>query len=365
MIKTRVSRVRKLIKKQGLDALVVSLPVNRRYLSGYSAEDGQWGESSGWLVIAHTALVLITDARYGLSAQEQATLYDLRLHQKGLAVETAAVCADLGVKRLGLEAEGMLLEWQLELSRQMSGVELIPTRGLVSAVRVIKDPGEVATMEASLAIMEKVLGRLLDQGLEGKSELELALALMRGVEDAGADGPAFDPIVAAGPAAAEPHAVPGATVIAPGQLVLFDVGARLNGYCSDLSRTVVAGGWQEADQRFHQVYQVVREAQLAALEGIRPGMTGSQADALAREVISEAGYGEYFNHSLGHGVGLATHEAPSLSPRANQALRPGMVFTIEPGIYLPGWGGIRLEQMAVMENDGCRLLNHLDHFLPA
>ena len=365
MIKTRLAKARELIGKQDLEALVVSLPVNRRYLSGYTPDDGQWGESSGWLVIAATAAVLITDSRYGLTAREQAGLFELRLHKQGLAREAAAVCADLGIKRLGLEAEGMLLDWQLELAKHAPDVELKPTRGLVSALRVIKDPREVWAMERSLGLMEQVLDQVLDQGLEGRSERELALMLNRMVEDAGGDGPAFPPIVAAGPAAAEPHAEPGPKVISAGEPVLFDVGARVEGYCSDMSRTVVAGGWDRADARFREVYQVVRRAQLAAIEGIRPGMTGAEADALARDLIKDAGYGAQFNHSLGHGVGLATHEAPSLSPNSPQELRPGMIFTIEPGIYLPGWGGIRLEQMVALEPEGCRLLNRLDRFLPA
>lgn len=362
MIKMRLARLRRLLVKQRLDGLLVSLPANRRYLSGFTPADGQLGESCGSLLITQRDALLLTDFRYQLTAQAQASYLEVRIYRQGLAQELAGLAGQLGVKRLGLEAEALLVDQHQRLAAALTGVELVPTRGLVAGLRVKKDPEELRQITASLALMERVLDQVLSGDLMGKSERQLASQLMRAVEDQGGEGPAFPPIVASGPNGAEPHAEPGERVIQAGEPVIFDVGAQVGGYLSDISRTVVAGGLELAGEQFRQVYAVVRQAQLKAIQEIKPGMTGSEADALAREVIAQAGYGERFGHSLGHGVGLYTHEAPSLGPNSRDILEAGMVFTIEPGIYLPGWGGVRLEQMVVLTPMGCRLLNGLDRF---
>lgn len=362
MIKMRLARLRRLLAKQKLDGLLVSLPANRRYLSGFTPADGQLGESSGCLLITQRDALLLTDFRYQLTAQEQAACFEVRVYRQGLAQELAGLAGRLGLKRLGVEAEALLLEQHQRLATALAGVELTPTRGLVAGLRVLKDPEELRRISASLALMERVLDQALSQDLVGVSERQLALSLMRAVEDQGGEGPAFPPIVASGPNGAEPHAEPGERVIQAGDPVIFDVGAQVGGYLSDISRTVVAGGLERADDTFRRVYAVVRQAQNKAMAEIRPGMTGQEADALAREVIAQAGFGERFGHSLGHGVGLYTHEAPSLGPNSRDVLEPGMVFTIEPGIYLPGWGGVRLEEMVALTPTGCRPLNGLDRF---
>ncbi|MFH1035304.1 MAG: aminopeptidase P family protein [Pseudomonadota bacterium] len=362
MIKMRLARLRRLIKAQGLDGLLVTLPANRRYLSGFSPDDGQLGESSGALLITQADALLLTDFRYELTARQQAVYFGVHIYRRGLADELQGLAARLNLKRLGFEDAALLVAQHQRLAQALAGVELVPTKGLVAGLRLKKDPAELASLERSLALMEKVLDEVLDGELVGQSERQLALQLVRGVEDLGGEGPAFPPIVASGPNAAEPHAEPGQRIIQAGETVIFDVGAKLEGYHSDISRTVVAGGLEQADQRFAQVYATVRQAQLTALEAIRPGMTGGQADAIAREVIEQAGFGERFGHSLGHGVGLYTHEAPSVGPNSTDVLQTGMVFTLEPGIYLPGWGGVRLEQMVVLEPQGCRLINRLDRF---
>lgn len=362
MIKRRLARLRQIIENQGLDALLISLPANRRYLSGFLPDDGQPGETSGMLLISQSAAALLTDFRYELSAREQAPLLETVIYRQNQAKEMAVLARDWGIKRLGFEAEALLVLQHQRLAAEMEGIDLISTTGLTGRLRLYKDPAEMRALRASLALMEGVLQEVLQGDLVGRTELEVARQITRAVEDAGAQGDAFAPIVAAGPSGAEPHAEPGPRVIEAGQPIIFDVGAKVDGYCSDISRSVVAGGLDQADERFKEVYAVVRRAQVAAIEGIRPGMTGSEADALAREVIKEAGYGERFGHSLGHGVGLLTHEGPSVSPNSSPKLEPGMVFTIEPGIYLPGWGGIRLEQMVELTQDGCRLLNGLEDF---
>jgi Xaa-Pro aminopeptidase len=190
----------------------------------------------------------------------------------------------------------------------------------------------------------------------------VATQITRAIEDAGADGVGFEPLVACGPTAAEPHAVPGEKLIQKGDMVLFDVGAKLNGYISDMSRTIIAGGPELADAQFKEVYSTVRKAQLKAIAEIKPGMSGDEAHRIAAQVIEDAGYGDNFGHSLGHGVGLITHEPPKVGPNSEDILLPGMVFTVEPGIYLEGWGGVRLEDIVEMTGSGCRLMNELDHY---
>jgi Xaa-Pro aminopeptidase len=362
MIKKRLARLRAQIQVADLDGLLVTLPANRRYLSGFQHDDGQWGESSGALLVTPNQALILTDFRYALSAKEQAPYFTTCIYPQGLDRELVRIAGEARIRRLGFESDGLLVSTERRLAEALKGVELIPTSNMVSSLRHCKDPGETRLVERSLALMEKVLAQTLKADLVGKTERELALGLIRATEDAGAEEAAFAPIVASGPKGAEPHATPGPRKIKPGDPVVFDVGAKLDGYISDISRTVVAGGLEQADQKFLQVYPVVRRAQMRAIAEIRPGMTGKEADAIAREVIAEAGFGAGFGHSLGHGVGLATHEAPSLGPNSKDRLEAGMIFTIEPGIYLPGWGGVRLEQMVELTSLGCRLLNQLDDF---
>jgi Xaa-Pro aminopeptidase len=208
--------------------------------------------------------------------------------------------------------------------------------------------------------MEKSLRRVMNEDVAGKEEIYIARRLARTVEAMGGDGLSFAAIVASGPNGAEPHAHAGQKLIAPDQPLVIDAGAYYRKYASDITRTYLPQG--EGDKKWRAVYPVVRQALQAAIEGIRPGMQGHEADDIARQIITNAGYGRNFGHSLGHGVGLMVHEAPSLSPRSREVLKPGMVFTLEPGIYIPGWGGIRLEQMVELTPPGCRLLNRLDDF---
>ena len=362
MIKSRLAKLRAFLTQQGLDALLVTLPANRRYLSGFAAEDGQWGESSGALLICRSAALLLTDFRYELTARAQAPYYETLIYHQGLPALLAPVLAELGVKTLAYESEAMLDLWRRRIESRLEGVEMVPTEGLVAQWRVIKNSEEIKALAASLGIMERVLDQMLATDLVGRKEREVALAMARAVEDAGAEGVAFPLLVASGPNGAEPHAESGERVIQRGDPVVFDVGARLHGYCSDLSRTVVAGDPEEADERFKEIYALTLKAKQRAHAQIEVGMSGGQADQIARQVIDEGGYGPRFGHSLGHGVGLATHEEPRVGPRADDELKPGMVFTIEPGIYLPGLGGVRLEDMVLLTEEGCQRLGSLDRF---
>lgn len=356
MIKKRLSRLRSLIQQKELDGLLVSLPANRRYLSGFMPDDGQIGESSGHLLVTASGAFLLTDFRYQLTAQEQAEYLQTVIYTRGLAHSLGQLAGEMRVKKLGFEADALLVSQYQMLQKALPEVELQPTTGFVSRLRKYKDAAELEALEKSAILMERVLDPIMNGPLVGRSEREVAIEIVRAIEDNGGDGPAFAPIVASGPNAAEPHAEPGPRIIAEGETVLFDVGAQLDGYHSDMSRTVIAGGLTKAHDKFKKIYSTVRQAQLTALELIVPGLLGAEADAIARDIINDAGYQGMFGHSLGHGIGLATHEAPSVGPNSEDMLTEGMVFTIEPGIYEAGWGGVRLEIMVALEPQGCRLI---------
>jgi len=260
-----------------------------------------------------------------------------------------------GIKTLGLEAHHLSLAAYTLLQEALrDGPHLVPTEGLVEGQRQVKEPGEQALMEKAARIADKAIDHVIPHLKPGAVERELAWELEKSMRESGSEPLPFDPILASGPESAMPHARPTTRALAEKEPVLIDIGARVQGYGSDLSRTFPVGG---ADEEFKKVYAIVLEAQESALSGIRPGMKGEEADRLAREVIQRAGYGESFGHGLGHGVGLAPHEAPHLGPSSQDILEKGMVFTVEPGIYIPGWGGVRIEDMVVLEEDGPRLLS--------
>ena len=356
----RLTALRALLRERGLDALLVSCPENRRYLSGFSAGDSHLNESSGFLFISQEAAVLLTDFRYRDWAQAEAPNFEVRVYRQGLAKELIALVQEVGSSRVGFEASFLVYGAYDKICREAEGAGLsaawLPQENLVEQLRAVKDPEEVKLIRQSLAITERVLvqcGAALRPGL---TEREVAWRLEQALREAGAEAPSFPPMVAAGPNAARPHHQPGERPLQAGEPIIIDMGAVYQGYCSDMTRTFYLG---EPDARFKEIYRIVRQAQVAAEKGLRAGLTTVEADALAREMITAAGYGEAFGHSLGHGVGLAVHEHPSLSPVPERAvpLQAGMITTVEPGIYLPEWGGVRLEDMVLIQPDGARLLN--------
>jgi Xaa-Pro aminopeptidase len=232
--------------------------------------------------------------------------------------------------------------------------EPVPLLDLVEGMRVIKSEEEIQQLKKSVLLNEQVFRAVHKTIAPGMTEIEIALALEQTMRKMGAECPSFETIVAFGSNAAKPHAVPTNRVLQDGEIVLIDMGLVLGGYCSDMTRTVVVG---KPGKKFLRLLRVVRKAQLAGIQAIRAGAVCREVDKAARKVIADAGYGDFFGHSLGHGVGLAVHEAPGLGPRNRTKLRAGMIVTIEPGIYIPEWGGIRLENMAVVREDGCELLN--------
>lgn len=355
----RVLCLMKELKKRFLSGILISTPENRRYLSGFKPSDPQLNESSGFLIIGKDLAILGTDPRFEGEAQKQAKGYYPFIYRKGLEASWPEVKVSLkSMKRLAFEAHSLsfytLQRFKKLIRSPGNFISFLPSYHLVEELRAQKDRREIAAIRRSLTITEEVFHQISKTLRPGQTEKEIAWKLKHWIHQKGGEDQAFEPIVASGPNAALPHAEPSERQIQKGEPILFDFGSKWNGYCSDLSRTVFLG---RPTDRFKEVYSLVRQAQVQAEEGIGAGITTTAADALARSVIEKGGYGKYFKHSLGHGVGLATHELPSLSPGKADLLKPGMVVTIEPGIYLPGWGGVRLENMAVIKEKGAVVLN--------
>ena len=358
MMNKRLAQLRARLQGQDFDTFMVLRAENRQYVSGFTGEDGQFDESAGALFISSERQLLATDSRYVTQAKTEATEFEVFVYEEGLAVSLPEILGMLESESLGFESPrlpyGHFQKIQEQLKKHESSVSLVPSEGLVEDLRMIKEPREIEAIEKSLALSESVFETIMVSLSVGVSEKELAWTLEKGLREAGAHSVAFPPIVASGPNAALPHAIPTDRTIKEGEPILFDWGARLEGYCSDISRTVVLGS---PDDTFTEVYQVVKDAQSMAIEAMKPGMSSQAVDAIARDHIAAKGYKDYFGHALGHGVGLATHEKPRLSPVRPMNLEAGMVATVEPGIYIPGWGGVRLENMVVVEEDGAVVLN--------
>ena len=331
-------------------ALLITCPENRRYFSGFEAQDTQLDESSGVLLISRKKQWLFTDSRYTEIAEKEAPLFTVINYKNGLAAEIEKLKKHFEL--IYIEPEYLTVATLTRLRKSKAKFKPVPFS--VNAQRAVKSSLEINFVKKALAITEKALGELLNNMAPGQTEAECALFLETEFKRLGADGPSFDTIVAAGPNGSLPHAVPGSRKLKNGETVIVDCGARYKGYCADITRTKILGeakGWQK------EIYSIVREAQLRAIMAIGPGVLAKDVDAIARDYINEKGYGEYFGHGLGHGVGLAIHEAPSLSPRNPNPLQIGEIVTVEPGIYLPGKGGVRLEQLVLVTKGGHELLN--------
>jgi Xaa-Pro aminopeptidase len=343
-VNNRLERLRARFAASEIDAMLVSSAENRRYLSGFHG-------TAGYLLITADKAVLATDFRYTEQALAQAPDFEILRIANNLADWFPGLVSDMGIGRLGFEGCDITYQVYHQLTEALkkgkSAASLVPLDGLVEQLRVVKEPGEIELIRRSAAITDKAFEAVADEIRPGITELELAWELEKALRENGSQTPAFEIIVASGPNAALPHAKPSHRTIGEGETVIIDMGARCEGYAADLSRTVCAG---PPDATFKKVYQTVLDAQAAAVAIIAEGTTGHQADNAARSVITKAGYGEAFGHSLGHGVGLAAHELPRLSPGAAEPLRDGMVFTVEPGIYISGWGGVRIEDLVMMEN---------------
>ena len=353
----RLHRLREVMRRERIDGLLVSQPESRFYLSGYTGHDLPPRDSAGYLLVTIDRALLLTDARTTQQAEQEAPDFEVVTYGAGSRApqSIAEHAGRLGLRRLAFER--VHLPWGMwsDVRKDLSdAVDFEPDSGLVDELRIVKDAEELLALQEAIDVLDRCLAHILDHVQPGQTEREVArLVELYLLEHA--EGTSFPSIVASGPNASMPHAVPSDRRIQEGEPLKIDIGARARGYCSDMTRTVCLG--QPADSRLDEIHAIVLEAQLRAERELRPGMTGREGDALAREVIADAGYADAFTHSLGHGIGLEVHEPPWLShTRGDEVLRPGMVFSVEPGIYLPGWGGVRIEDLVVLEPDGARVL---------
>ncbi len=358
IILKRITAIRQGLAEAQLDALMVSVQENRYYLSGFSAADTQFDETAGVLIISDRHLVLATDSRYELQAHAEAAGFEIVCHKRGIDKELPNITKSLGIHRLGFESVRLSHNnhsaYADALSKQKPPVELVPMENMVERLRQIKSEDEIQRITAALRLAEQAFATIRDTIRPGMTERQAAWAMEKAMRENGAQGLSFPVIVASGPNSARPHAVPTDRVMNRGEPILFDWGARLNEYCSDTTRTVVMG---EPDDRFKKVFDTVVTARDMAIAAIKAGISGTRVDKVARDHIDQNGYVGQFGHSLGHGTGLAVHEGPRLSPIKDDRLEAGMVVTVEPGIYLPGWGGIRMENQVVVRQDGAQVLN--------
>jgi Xaa-Pro aminopeptidase len=349
--KGRTDTLRLKLAEQGLDGIFISQPENRFYLSGFNG-------SAGYLFITAKLAVLATDFRYVEQSKIQAPDYELMQITGKVEEWFPKLVGQSGIKRLGFEGENITFSFGRQLMEALKKagleIELVSHDGLVEAIRVIKEPGEFELINRAVKISDAAIDHVVPLIKPGMTEKAVAWEIEKFMREQDSQPVPFDLIVAAGPNSALPHAQPSDRKINPGEPVVMDIGAKMGGYASDLTRTVCAG---KPDAMFRKVYDTVLGAQLTAIALIQEGMTGEAADNFARTVIKEAGHGDEFGHSLGHGVGLAVHEAPRLGPNSPDILKAGMVFSVEPGIYIPGWGGVRIEDLATLENGKIKVLS--------
>ncbi len=347
---SRTERLVALLPDAGVDVLVVGNLINVRYLTGYTG-------SNGIALIGADARTFVTDFRYlEQAAAEVDPAFDRRRAAQHL-LEGIEDALGPGELRLGFEAAHMSVSEHAQLRELLPArIELVETTGLVEGLRAIKEPEEVAAIRAATALADEAFAELLAGGLAGRTERELATALEFEIRRRGAQAPSFDPIVASAANGALPHGRPTDDIVPGGELVVIDWGAKLDGYCSDCTRTIATG---TVSAEAVDVYDLVLDAQQAAVEDVRPGAAGRDVDGVARAAIEAAGRGAQFGHSIGHGVGLDVHEAPRLGQPSEDVLAVGNVVTVEPGIYVPGRFGVRIEDLVVVTDDGAEILTSL------
>ena len=337
----RLRKLRKELKAQQLDAILITRPENQRYLSGFT------GGEAALLITTESALIL-TDFRYYEQVVEEAPDFNLEKVEGKVSVLLKRLMKEHNITTLGFESTFVPFDQYQEWKKACRGVRLIPLTDTVERLRLIKDEGELAAMKKAIAVSDAACDHIRQTLRVGMTEKQVAWELESFMRTHGAEGLAFGIIVGSGPNGAKPHAVLQDRPIQKGEPVVMDLGATVDGYHSDITRTICLG---KPDKKLQQIYDIVLQAQLAAEEGASIGMTGQQIDALARKVIRDAGHAEHFGHGLGHGVGLAVHEGPRASPLSTTVFEPGMLCTIEPGIYIPGWGGIRIEDIVLFKKD--------------
>ncbi|MFD1773091.1 M24 family metallopeptidase [Paenibacillus rhizophilus] len=345
----RVSKLRKVVQDHGLDAMLITSGINRRYLSGFTG-------SSGYVLITGDESYLLTDFRYMTQASEQSKGLKIVQHGPKFIDTVRELLPKGGQARLGFEQDDVAYGAYASYAEALkTAAELVPVSQAVEKLRMFKDEDELAVMRRAADLADDTFRHILNVIKPGMTERDVDLEMEFYMRSHGATSSSFDTIVASGERSAMPHGVASQKVIQTNEFVTFDFGALLDGYCSDITRTIALGS---PDPKLKEIYDIVLEAQLYALEHIKPGMTGRECDALSRDIIARYGYGEQFGHSLGHGLGMEVHEWPRLSKLSDDVLQPGMVVTVEPGIYVPGLGGVRIEDDVVVTENGVERLTH-------
>ena len=346
----RLTDLRSRLDRAGADAMLVTCPADQFYLTGATIEDSA-------VLVTPQAVVIVTDSRFGEQLRRQVPWAKRVLRTGQLADAVAGVVRNSrSIRTLAAQAEHVAVAAFRELTRKLKPARLKPTTGLLAEARLVKDASEIRCIERAIATAESAFGATRRHVKPGATEREIAAELVYRMQRAGASGASFEPTVAVGANAALPHARPGATRVRASQAVLIDWGARVDGYCSDLTRVVELS---RVPAKVREIRDVVLEAQRAGIDAVRPGASSREVDKAARDVIERAGYGNRFGHGLGHGIGLDIHEGPRLSPQSDATLAAGMVVTIEPGIYIPGIGGVRIEDDVLVTRTGHRVLTNL------
>lgn len=342
----RLKRLREVMREKEIEALLITDPLNRRYLSGFTG-------TAGYLLISETAAYLLTDGRYVEQAKKQATQFEVIFRQEKVLETIADLLQQESLSILAFESEHLTVAAYQQLQKAVAPVVIQPVQQLVEELRMVKDEQEIESIKRATRVVDEVFVEILSEIAPGMTEHHVAARMEYLMREKGASGSSFDTIVASGVRSALPHGVASEKQLADGDLVTLDFGCYVDGYTSDLTRTFVLGT-PNAKQR--EIYDIVLESQQKTIAALRPGMKGHEADQIARKVIEQAGYGEAFAHGLGHGIGLNIHEEPSLRRSSEQVLQPGMVVTVEPGIYLPGFGGVRIEDDVLITDSGATVL---------
>ncbi len=346
---SRRNKLRRLIRQAKADALLVTNFINVTYLTGFTGDDS-------YLLVSLDGETLVSDARYTTQLEEQCPKLKLLIREPGMQMlpSVAGVIEQAKIERLGIEAGSATVELERALMQALPGAELLATEGLVEQLRIVKDKDEIQATRVAAQLARRSFEVVRALMTPEMTELDIAAELEYQARRFGAQGLSFPPIVGVGPRAALPHAEPSGRRLRESDFLLVDWGVRSGGYVSDLTRMVVTG---RISPKLRKLYGVVLNAQLAAIAAIRPGVTCEQVDRVARKVISKAGLGRAFGHGLGHGTGLEIHEAPRLAVDQKAKLRPGMIVTVEPGVYLPGWGGVRIEDDVLVTRSGHEVLS--------
>jgi len=340
----RIIKLRQKLAAHDIQGILITSAPNIYYLSGFTG-------TNAILFITQHDKYLFTDFRYVEQAKSEASDFELVRADKDVLQEINKLAN--GITTIGLEEKAISLAQYRELEKSLNAKIFKDASFVLQEMRQVKDEQEIEILKQAIKITDQAFDLILPALKPGVTEEEISLKLEYSLRKLGASGKSFDYIVASGQRSALPHGVATAKKIETGDLVTLDFGAKYQWYCSDFTRTVFVG---KPDAKHQEIYDIVLRAQLTALEAIRPGLTGREVDAVARDIIARAGYGEYFGHGLGHSLGLEIHEPPSLNTREEKVLQPGMVITVEPGIYLPGWGGVRIEDVVLVTNSGAEVL---------